>query len=90
VVKAVEDVIAKAADPGVRAVAHNALGEYYLTHNRPRDAMWQFLWVETVYNQDRDEVVKAVGRLAAVFDKLGDKDRAEAYREKLPRVKGAV
>ena len=32
----------------------------------------------------------AEAHLAAVFDKLGDKDRAEAYREKLPRVKGAV
>jgi len=88
-VKAVEDVIAKTTDPGVRAAAHNALGEYYLANNHPREAMWEFLWVETVYNQDRDEVVKAVERLAKVFEQLGDKDRAEQYREKLPRVKSA-
>lgn len=89
-VKAVEEVIAKTADPGVRATAHAALGEYYLASGRPREAMWEFLWVETVYNQDRDEVVKAVVRLAKVFEQLGDKDRAEQYREKLPRVKAGA
>jgi hypothetical protein len=71
----------------VRGAARNALGEYYLMHDRPRDAMWEFLWVETVWNQDRDETVKAVRRLTEVFDKLGDKERSDAYREKLPRVK---
>jgi hypothetical protein len=88
-VKSVEDVVAKTTDPGVRAVAHNALGEYYLANNRPREAMWEFLWVETVYNQDKDELVKAVARLAHVFELLGDKERADQYRDKLPRVKAA-
>jgi tetratricopeptide (TPR) repeat protein len=88
--KTVGDLIAKASDPQVRAAAHLALGEHYLAKDRPRDAMWEFLWVETVYNQDRDDVIKAVVRLADVFQRLGDTDRAEEYRGKLPQVKGAL
>lgn len=86
-VAAARAVIDKTTDPAVRAAAHAAVGELFLQQNRPRDAMWELLWVETVYNQDRDDVAKAVARLAEVFDKLGDKERATAYREKLPRVK---
>jgi hypothetical protein len=89
-VKAVEDVIAKATDPGVRAAAHNALGEFYLAHNRPRDAMWEFLWVDTVYNQDKEEVVKAVLRLIEVCPKAGQPDVAEKYKERLPQKKAAL
>jgi hypothetical protein len=85
--KAVREVIDRTTDAGVRAAAHAALGELFLARNRPREAMWEYLWVETVYAQDRDEVAHAVARLADVFDKLGDKERAAAYREKLPRVK---
>lgn len=85
---AIEQIVAKTTDFSVRATAHNALGEYYLSNDRPRDAMWEFLWVETVFNQDREQVIKAVSRLGEVFDKLGDKDRAEAYAQKLPVVKG--
>ncbi len=56
--------------------------------NLPRDARWQFLWVEAVYNQDHEEVVKALARLVEVFEKLGDKEHASQYREKLLKAKG--
>jgi hypothetical protein len=88
-VKAIEDVISKTADPVVRAVGHNVLGELYLQLDLPREAMWELLRVEVVDNQDRDEVIKAVIRLADCFQKQGDEARAKSYRDKLPQVKGA-
>lgn len=88
-VKAIEETIAKTTDPTVRAVGHNMLGEIYLQIDLPREAMWELLRVEVVENLDREEVIKAVSRLAECFQKQGDDNRARAYREKLPAVKGA-
>lgn len=87
-VKAIEDAIAKTSDTSVRAVGHNMLGELYLQIDLPREAMWELLRVEVVDNLDREEVIKAVWRLAECFQKQGDENRARSYREKLPSVKG--
>jgi len=87
-VAAIEAEIAKTKDPAVRAAAYGMLGELYLAADKPREAMWQFLWVEVVYNQDRDEVIKALARLADTFRIQGDDDRAKSYREKARRLRG--
>lgn len=86
-VKEIEDLVTKTTDASVRAVGHNSLGQLYTMVNLPRDAMWEYLWVETVYNQDRSELIKAVASLEETFTKLGDKDRADIYKAKLPSVK---
>ena len=51
----------------------------------PREAMWAYLWVEVVYNQDKEEVAKALARLAEVFKQLGDEDRERAYHDRMRR-----
>lgn len=89
-VAAIEAEIAKSKDPTVRAVAYGILGELYLNADKPREAMWQYLWVEVVYNQDRDEVIKALARLADAFRMQGDDDRAKAYRDKARRLRGGL
>ncbi|MFO0803156.1 MAG: hypothetical protein U0791_08565 [Gemmataceae bacterium] len=91
-VKAIEAEIAKTKtkDPGVLAAAFGMMGELYLAKEKPREAMWQFLWVEVVYNQDRDEVIKTLARLSDVFRLQGDDERAKAYREKLRRYRGSL
>lgn len=71
-----------AKSPHARAVGLNAKGELFLAFGLPRDAMWEFLAVEVVYHQDKDEVGKALIRLIEIFDAIGDKDRADQYREK--------
>ena len=86
-VKVVEAMVAKSADAGVRAAARNALGEFYLMNAKPREAMWEFLWAATVFTQDRDQTLYAHIRLVAVFEQLGDKTRADDFREKLLRLK---
>ncbi|MBA4063806.1 MAG: hypothetical protein C0501_08855 [Isosphaera sp.] len=90
--KGVADVgklVAGTKDPVVRGVGHGMLGELHLAAGKPREAMWEFLWVETVYNADRDEAFKAMCRLPGLFKAQGDEDREKAYHEKLRRARGA-
>ena len=90
-VKPIEDEIAKSQDPAVRATWYSVLGELYMTGEKPnlREAMWSFLWVEVVYNQDKDEVLTALVRLADIFKQQGDDERAKAYHEKARRLRGS-
>ena len=76
-----------AKDPVAKGLGYATLGELHLANGQPRDAMWAYLWVDVVYNQERDDQVLAVSRLAQLFDVMGDKDRAEQFREKLTRIR---
>jgi hypothetical protein len=80
--------IAESKDPTVRGVGYGVLGELYALVNNPRQAMWEFLTVETVYNTDRDEVFKAMCRLVEMFKAQADEDRPKQYREKIRRMRG--
>lgn len=84
-VKKIEEAIAKAADPSLKALGYNVLGDVYLAKDKKRDAMWSYLWVDVVYNQDRGEQLKAMTRLMKIFDAEGDKEKAQLYKEKLAR-----
>jgi len=82
-----EEAIAAAKDPLTRGLGYNFLGDLYAAAGQNRDAMWSYLWVDTVYNQDRDEQVVAVRRLVELMEKAGDKDRADQFRDKLARIR---
>lgn len=82
-----EEAVAKVKDPTAKAVGANFVGDAHRAAGKPRDAMWAYLWADVVFNQDRDEQVYAVGQLVGVFEKLGDKERAEQFRDRLPRVR---
>lgn len=82
-----EEAIAQAKDPVARAIGYNFLGDVQLAQNSPRDAMWAYLWTDTVYNTDRDEQLIAVHRLIKLFEAQKDKDRADQFRDKLPRLR---
>lgn len=75
----------KTKDPAVHAAGYAMMGELYLAAGKPRDAMWMFLWVETVVNQDKDDVFKAVARLNELFEAQMDEDQGKKYREKIKR-----
>lgn len=85
--KELEEKIAATKDSGVRALAHAMRGELYWRANKHREAMWEYLWVETVYNTDPVEVLKALTRLAAVFKALADDEQAKRYRDKILRLR---
>jgi hypothetical protein len=79
--------IDQAKDPSAKAVGYNLLGDAYTARGLHRDAMWAHLWADVVFNQDKDEQVVAVHRLVAVFERLNDKERADEFRDRLPRVR---
>ncbi|MBA4190416.1 MAG: hypothetical protein C0467_20705 [Planctomycetaceae bacterium] len=87
-VKPIEAAIAATKDNSTRGVGFSMIGELYKEAPRPRDAMWAFLWVETVYNADKEEAFKAMCRLAEVFKSQQDDDRVRAYQDKLRRGRG--
>jgi hypothetical protein len=80
----------KTKDPTVHATGFALRGELYLAAGKPRDAMWEFLWVETVMNQDRDEVFKALVRLADIFEAEPNEEKGRFYRDKIKRFRAAL
>jgi hypothetical protein len=83
----VQGAIDAARDPAARALGFNARGELFLAAKQPREAMWEFLNVDVVYDQDKDEVACALRRLVEIFEAGGERDRADTYREKLRKLR---
>src|SRR5262249_51478820 len=82
--KRLQAVIRSEAEPAVKALAYNTLGDGYRANNRLEDAFWQYLWVDQEYNQDREEHAKALYYLSVLFDKLKKMPaRAQACRDRL-------
>src|SRR5262249_54430049 len=82
--KALEEYIDKTADPALKATAYNLLGDHYRRDPKhQKDALYAYLWVDVIYNQDPVESTKAIGRLAGLFHDLKDEERAKKYRDRL-------
>ena len=72
--------VKESKDKTACAMAHNALG--VALFNAPngdkfKEARWEFLFVDVVYNQDKAEHAKALYYLSHTFEKLGDAAKAE-------------
>ena len=63
-------------DVQIKAQAHNALGECLFKANRFNEALWEFLYVDAVYSQDKYERAKALYYLWKTFDQLNNEERA--------------
>jgi tetratricopeptide (TPR) repeat protein len=75
-------------DKALRALAHNTLGDYYTKLKRDEDAFWEYLRVDTLYPDDRDEHARAMYHLHRLFrdgEKVRNSERAEAYLETLTK-----
>jgi len=81
--KILGDVITKTRDPALKAVAYNTLGQSYFDAGMHKEARWEFLWVDVVYNQDRNEHAKALYYLMRVFEQLNENERAQECRDTL-------
>ncbi|MEZ6143777.1 MAG: hypothetical protein R3B84_24695 [Zavarzinella sp.] len=79
--------IAKTQDKGLRGLGYNVIGDSYKAMGRNRDAMWSYLWVDVVYNQDSSEHSKALSRLISIFEQDNDTAKVQLFREKLQRVR---
>jgi tetratricopeptide (TPR) repeat protein len=70
-------------DVQVKAQAHNTLGECLFKANRYPEALWEFLYVDTVYSQDKHERAKALYYLWKTFDQIGSDERSKECRQML-------
>ncbi len=78
-----QQVNKETTDKNLKASAYNALGVSYYSGEQLKEARWEFLWVDVVYNQDKAEHAKALYYLYKIFDKLDEKERAQECREAL-------
>jgi tetratricopeptide (TPR) repeat protein len=76
-------VTKETADKNLKAIAYNTLGLSYYNGEQLKEARWEFLWVDVVYNQDKAEHAKALYYLSKIFDKLDEKERAQECRDTL-------
>ena len=83
----IQAAIDAAKSPAARAFGFNARGELFLASRRPQEAIWEFLNVDVVYDQDRDELAKALRRLIDLFERRDEKDRADQCRERLRKIR---
>lgn len=70
-------------DKDLRAAAYNTLGECFYRADRLQDARWPFLWVDVIYNQDKEQHAKALYYLWDIFYRLSEFDRAQEFYETL-------
>lgn len=70
-------------DPHSRASIHLTRGDYYRLTQNYKEAMWDYLWVDTVYFADRHQQARALFQLIDVFDKLGDAAKSRDCKERL-------
>jgi hypothetical protein len=82
--KTLKDALAAGEDKKLRGLVHNALGDYYYAKKEKERAFWEYLKVDTLYNEDREEEAKALFFLSELFDTpMNDRVRAEECRAKL-------
>jgi hypothetical protein len=82
--KQLRGVLLSTGDGNLKASGHNALGDYYRLKNQNEDAFWQYLRVDVMYAQDKNEHARALYWLWKLFDKTkNDPVRAEECYNKL-------
>jgi hypothetical protein len=88
--KELKKLLEKVTDKDSRAVIYNTLGEIYYDDGQLQDARWQFLWVDVIYNQDKEEHAKALYYLWKIFNQLSEPERGVEFFEVLasPRLAG--
>ena len=70
-------------DKLIKAEAHNTLGECFFAAKDFNEAVWEFLWVDAVYNQDKHEHAKALYYLWKTFEQLNNAERAQECQQQL-------
>lgn len=79
-------MIAAGKEPSEIALAYNTLGDCYMMNNMPKDAAYEYLYVDLIYNGDKAQHVKAVTQLVQAFKEMKQADRSKEYAEKLDKL----
>jgi len=76
-------------EPALKATAHNTLGDFYRKKNQNEDAFWEYLRVDALYPQERNEHAKALYYLWKLFDEVKkDKAKSQECLDKLKMLDG--
>ncbi len=78
-IKELDTLLSQAADDRTRAALHLGRGDCYRLTGRFREAMWEYLWVDSVYNEDREKQAKAVYYLHELFNERLEMPNAKDY-----------
>jgi predicted negative regulator of RcsB-dependent stress response len=79
-----QEIVKTATDRQIKAIAHNTLGEGLFEAKKYNEAVWEFLWVDTVFNQDKNQHAKALYYLWKTFEQLPNSvERANECRDML-------
>ncbi len=82
--KDLKAVLESGADNDVKALTRNTLGDYYRAKGQADKAFWEYLWVDMYYNQDREELARALYNLSQLFAQVRkDPVRAKECLERL-------
>jgi hypothetical protein len=77
-------IIAGNSDNDIKALACNTLADAHLKEGKAEDAFWLYLYVDTLYPQDREEHAKALYQLSKLFDQVRkDPGRGQQCLERL-------
>ena len=79
-IKILQDVVKSSGDRQTMALAHNTLGECLYKSQKYAEARWEFLFVDTIYNQDKSQHAKALYYLWKTFGHLNDGERGQQCR----------
>lgn len=76
-------VVQENTDRTIKAMAHNTLGECLFNAGQYNEALWEFLWVDAVFNDDKNQRAKALYFLWKTFEQTNNAERAQECRELL-------
>lgn len=82
-IKLLRGLTKETSDRDLKAAAYNTLGVSLFNKEEFKAALWEFLWVDVIYNQNKDEHAKALFYLAKTFQQLGELEKAQECREAL-------
>jgi tetratricopeptide (TPR) repeat protein len=77
-IELLQKVVNSKGDKATMAQAHNMLGECLFKSEKFAEARWEFLYVDTVYNQDKHQHAKALYYLWKIFGEVKTRDEARA------------
>jgi tetratricopeptide (TPR) repeat protein len=82
--KQLQTAINTTSEATIRAAAHNTLGDYYREMKQDEEAFWQYLRVEVLYPEDREEHARSLYWLSKLFESVKkDKGKAQECLDKL-------
>jgi tetratricopeptide (TPR) repeat protein len=86
--KLVRDVVKDVPpeDAPAQALAHNTLGDCLRAAGRPKDALFEYLETDILYDKDKEQHQKALAQIAQSWRDLKQDGRADEVMEKLKQL----